>query len=73
MSKSPAAADWREAKRRLARASIVEAAWDAVRDEGLAALSLRELATRAGIPRWLLAHPELGPDAVAGRQLVHGA
>jgi AcrR family transcriptional regulator len=41
--------DWREARRQSARDAIVEAAWALVHDEGLAALSLRELAKRAGI------------------------
>jgi AcrR family transcriptional regulator len=40
--------DWREARRRSARDAIVDSAWAIVRDEGLAALSLRELARRAG-------------------------
>ena len=41
--------DWREARRASARAAIVEAAWTAVREEGVANLSLRDLARRAGI------------------------
>ncbi len=49
MSKSPASVEWREARRRSARDSIVDAAWQLVGDEGLAALSLRDLAKRAGI------------------------
>jgi AcrR family transcriptional regulator len=49
MSKGRAADDWRESRRRSARATIVDAAWAAVREEGLAALSLRDLARRAGI------------------------
>jgi AcrR family transcriptional regulator len=49
MSKSTAAVEWREARRRSARDAIVDAAWELVRDEGLAALSLRDLAKRAGI------------------------
>ena len=49
MSKSTATVDWREARRRSARDAIVDAAWNLVRDEGLAALSLRDLAKRAGI------------------------
>jgi AcrR family transcriptional regulator len=49
MVNNAAQTDWRESRRRSARATIVEAAWDAVREEGLAALSLRELARRAGI------------------------
>jgi AcrR family transcriptional regulator len=41
--------DWREARRQSAREAIVDAAWDLVHEEGLAALSLRDLARRAGI------------------------
>ena len=48
MSKT-ANTDWRDARRSSARAAILEAAWEAVREEGLAALSLRDLARRAGI------------------------
>lgn len=40
---------WREARREGARASVLAAAWELVREDGLAALSLRELARRAGI------------------------
>ena len=40
---------WREARRRSAREAIVEAAWALVAEEGLAGLSLRDLARRAGI------------------------
>jgi len=43
------AGDWREARREGARASVLTAAWALVREDGLAALSLRELARRAGI------------------------
>ena len=43
------ATDWREAKRRSARDAIVEAAWALVTEEGLAGLSIRDLARRAGI------------------------
>ena len=49
MSKSPAPNDWREARRQSARDAIVAAAWELVHEEGLAALSLRDLARRAGI------------------------
>jgi len=49
MSKAPVSDEWRDARRRSARDAIVDAAWDLVRDEGLAALSLRDLAKRAGI------------------------
>ncbi len=48
-TRSETRATWREGRRESARAAIVEAAWAAVRDEGLAALSLRDLARRAGI------------------------
>jgi AcrR family transcriptional regulator len=41
--------DWREARRRSAHDAIIEAAWSLVREEGLAGLSLRDLARRAGI------------------------
>ena len=40
---------WREQRRRSARDAIVDAAWEAVRTEGLAALSIRDLAKRAGM------------------------
>lgn len=40
---------WREARREEARAAVVAAAWELVREDGLASLSLRELARRAGI------------------------
>jgi AcrR family transcriptional regulator len=49
MSKTQVAGGWREARRRSARDAIVDAAWELVRDQGLAGLSLRELAKRAGI------------------------
>lgn len=49
MSKLVSTTDWREARRQSARESIVDAAWDLVHEEGLAALSLRDLARRAGI------------------------
>ena len=41
--------DWRETRRQSAREAIVDAAWALVHEEGLAALSLRDLASRAGI------------------------
>jgi len=44
-----AAPSWREARREGARTALLAAAWELVREEGLAALSLRELARRAGI------------------------
>ena len=49
MIKSTAGTGWREARRRSARDAIVEAAWALVGEEGLAGLSLRDLARRAGI------------------------
>jgi AcrR family transcriptional regulator len=49
VSNGEVSADWRAGRRRSARAAIVDAAWDLVRDAGLAALSMRDLATRAGI------------------------
>jgi len=49
MSKAPAPNEWREARRQSARAAIVHAAWALVREEGLAALTLRDLAKRAKI------------------------
>ncbi len=48
-ARTSARPDWREARRRSARADIVVAAWAAVRADGLAALSIRDLARRAGI------------------------
>jgi AcrR family transcriptional regulator len=42
-------ADWREARRRAAQDAIIDAAWSLVVEEGLAGLSLRDLARRAGI------------------------
>ncbi len=41
--------DWREGRRRSAREAILDAAWALVREEGLAGLSLRDLARKAGI------------------------
>src|ERR1700722_2550861 len=49
MVRTTAATGWREARRRSARDAIVEAAWALVGEEGLAGLSLRDLARRAGI------------------------
>ncbi|GAA1561056.1 hypothetical protein GCM10009789_12890 [Kribbella sancticallisti] len=43
------AGNWREARRESARAAVLAAAWELVREDGLASLSLRELARRAGI------------------------
>ncbi|TCN42854.1 TetR family transcriptional regulator [Kribbella orskensis] len=49
MVKTSVASGWREARRENARAAVLVAAWKLVREDGLAALSLRELARRAGI------------------------
>ncbi|MCH7790223.1 MAG: TetR family transcriptional regulator [Acidobacteria bacterium] len=49
MTKIETNIDWREARRQSARAAIVDAAWALVRDEGLAGLAIRDLASRAGI------------------------
>ena len=49
MSKSEPAANWRDARRRDARADLVATAWAIVREDGLGGLSLRNLARRAGI------------------------
>ncbi len=49
MIKPLAVTDWREARRRSAREAIVDAAWELVGEEGLAGLSLRDLARRVGI------------------------
>jgi AcrR family transcriptional regulator len=49
MVKSAATIDWREGRRRSAREAILDAAWALVGEEGLAGLSLRDLARRAGI------------------------
>jgi AcrR family transcriptional regulator len=40
---------WRASRRKSARAAIVAAAWAVVREVGLAGLSMRDLARRAGI------------------------
>ena len=49
MLKNSARVDWREARRQSARATVLAAAWEMVRADGLAALSLRDLARHAGI------------------------
>ena len=49
MSKSDSTMEWREARRQSGREAIVDAAWHLVHAEGLASLSFRELARRAGI------------------------
>jgi AcrR family transcriptional regulator len=46
---NPPEADWRDGRRRSARSAIVDAAWAVVREQGLAGLSMRDLARRAGI------------------------
>jgi AcrR family transcriptional regulator len=50
MSKTDAVeVGWREARREAARAKLLATAWEMVREDGLAALTLRQLAKRAGI------------------------
>jgi AcrR family transcriptional regulator len=49
MVKTAAGTDWRESRRQSAREAIIDAAWALVSEEGLAGLSLRDLARRAGI------------------------
>jgi AcrR family transcriptional regulator len=49
MIKATESSSWREARRRSAREAIVDAAWTLAVEEGLAGLSLRDLARRAGI------------------------
>src|SRR5665647_1784269 len=49
MLKNSERVDWREARRQSARAAVLAAAWKMVRADGLAALSLRDLARHAGI------------------------
>ena len=49
MSNRAAAANRRQARRRNARADLLSTAWEIVREGGLGALSLRDLARRAGI------------------------
>ena len=49
MSELTKTVDWREGRRRSARDAIIGAAWSLVAEEGLAGLSLRDLARRAGI------------------------
>jgi len=49
MLKNSERVDWREARRQSARATVLAAAWKMVRADGLAALSLRDLARHAGI------------------------
>ena len=49
MLNRPASDDWREGRRRSARARVLAVAWKLVREGGWGALSVRELAQRAGI------------------------
>ncbi len=49
MIKNEGITDWREDRRRSAHDAIIDAAWALVSEEGLAALTLRDLARRAGI------------------------
>jgi AcrR family transcriptional regulator len=49
MVNSPEASDWREGRRRSARDAIIRAAWTLVAEEGVAGVSIRDLARRAGI------------------------
>jgi AcrR family transcriptional regulator len=49
MTNTAETTDWREARRRSAHDAIIDAAWSLVSEEGLAGLSLRDLARRAGI------------------------
>jgi len=48
MTSNVTSTDWREARRQSARDSIVDAAWAVVAEAGLAGLSMRDLAKRAG-------------------------
>lgn len=49
MSKQAVGTGWREGRRQSGRDAIVEASWDLAREVGLAGISIRELAKRAGI------------------------
>lgn len=49
MTNSAQESDWRAERRQSARESIIRAAWALVSEEGIAGLSLRDLAHRAGI------------------------
>lgn len=49
MINRPEVSGWRQARRSSARDAIIQAAWALVREEGVAGLSLRDLARRAGI------------------------
>lgn len=49
MLKQSVGVGWRETRRRASRAALVAVAWELAREDSLGALSLRELARRAGI------------------------
>jgi AcrR family transcriptional regulator len=49
MSKTTTEVGWREARREAARAKLLATAWEMVREDGLGALTLRQLAKRAGV------------------------
>jgi AcrR family transcriptional regulator len=49
MSKTGTEVGWREVRREAARAKLLATAWEMVREDGLGALTLRQLAKRAGI------------------------
>jgi AcrR family transcriptional regulator len=49
MSEIAPEAGWREARREAARAKLLATAWEMVREDGLGALTLRQLAKRAGV------------------------
>ena len=49
MSKTSTEVGWREARREAARAKLLATAWEMVREDGLGALTLRQLAHRAGV------------------------
>jgi len=49
MSKTESEVGWREARREAARAKLLATAWEMVREDGLGALTLRQLAKRAGV------------------------
>lgn len=49
MSKTKPETSWRTARREAARANLLATAWEMVREDGLGALTLRQLAKRAGV------------------------
>jgi AcrR family transcriptional regulator len=49
MVKAAVGPGWRKGRRQSAQSAILAAAWELVREEGLAGLSMRDLARRAGI------------------------